>query len=366
MADTPVRNPFEDEKPKIVHLEKDQSHYEYCRMQMHDIDNIHKRTFFCNLGICILVCFLAVFRVYVACFSVLSAPFKDPGSASAILTNGIFQILVGMIIMVIGYLAWANFRSLNFFMTGWYLIVTVVGVVKLDYVSAVIGIVGVVVYFFSLKAMSHEAELAELDGYPDFQEKFDISKSDIVIATLMAHKGEHRTKSTLFTTDYSLRRKKKRHAPPLPGMEEKEDEPGRAGEELAMELRKHLDEARDAQSARTAIATLDAVSAAREREEAAEEIEAAKKAAEKAASAPEAPEAEPETVISEPETEKSAPEPAKPEPETAKPAPETTESDPDDTGAVPAKAQSAAPEKKPAQPRPQGQGGGKKKKKKRH
>ena len=48
-------NPFEEEQPKIVHLEKNDSHYEYCRMQMHDIEKVHRRTFICNLALCILV-----------------------------------------------------------------------------------------------------------------------------------------------------------------------------------------------------------------------------------------------------------------------------------------------------------------------
>ena len=52
-------NPFENEKPKLVHLEKDESHYEYCRMQMHDIERTHRRTFICNLVLCIVVCFLS-------------------------------------------------------------------------------------------------------------------------------------------------------------------------------------------------------------------------------------------------------------------------------------------------------------------
>ena len=38
-------NPFNEEAPKIVHFEKDESHYEYCRMQMHDIERVHRRTF---------------------------------------------------------------------------------------------------------------------------------------------------------------------------------------------------------------------------------------------------------------------------------------------------------------------------------
>jgi hypothetical protein len=365
MADNqqPVRNPFEDDKPRIVHLEKDQSHYEYCRMQMHEIDNIHKRTFFFNLGICILVCLLAVFHVYIGGFDVLKAPFLDMNSAQAVLTNGIFQILISMVMMVLGYLAWANFRTLNIFMIGWYVVVTVIGVIRLDYMTAVVGAVGVVVYFFSLRAMSREAELAEMDGYPEFHEKFDISQSDIVIATLMAHKGEHRTKSTLFTTDYSLRRKKKRRSM-LSGTELDTD--GDAGEALAEELQKHLSDVRDAKQARTAIATLDAVTAARERDAEAEQqkkkqkqdasAEAEMKPLEDDAASAEADEkpAEPEGKSAEPE-EKSA------EPEEKPAEPEEKPAEPED--------KPAEQQKKPAPSgqRPQNaQSGGKKKKKKRH
>ena len=226
-------NPFEEDKPQIVHLEKSQSHYEYCRMQMHDIEKVHRRTFLVNLGICLIVAMLAVFRQYIAGFDLLSrdlAQFDKPGT---ILTGGIFQILFCMGTILVGYLAWANFHTLNIIQECWYFLVTFLGVIRLDYLSAVIGMVGLVFYFYSLRAMSHEARLAEMDGYPDFVERFDISQSDIVIETLLAHKGEKRTKSTLLTTDYSLRRKKKKQS----------EENGKdATKELAAEIRKRLEQ----------------------------------------------------------------------------------------------------------------------------
>ncbi|MBR4201108.1 MAG: hypothetical protein IKQ91_07510 [Oscillospiraceae bacterium] len=265
-------NPFENEKPKLVHLEKDESHYEYCRMQMHDIERTHRRTFICNLVLCIFVAFLAIFQKYVAGFGALSSPLsidsvRRPG---AILAGGIFQIIIAMIIIVLGYLAWANFHTLNIFLEMWYVIVTIVGVVRLDYISALIGIVGAVFYFFSLREMQHEAALAEMEGYPEFQEKFDIAKSDIVIQTLLAHQGERRTKSTLFTTDYSLRKKKKKQIYYKDGNSVtnniEERDAGAAGEELAKMLQKQLSDVKDARETRTAIASLDAVAAEKKRE----------------------------------------------------------------------------------------------------
>ena len=236
--------PFTDEKPQLVHFEKDESHYEYCRMQMHDIDKIHRRTFLCNTSICILVCFLAIFRFYVAGFDLFShalATADRGGStpAGATLAAGMFEILVALAVIILGYLAWANFRILNLFLGLWYATVTITGIVRLDIASALIGVIGVVFYFFSFRAMAREQALSEMPGYPNFQEKFDISKSDIVIQTLLAHQGEHRTKSTLFTTDYSLRRKKKKSAAKAEG------EPD-ALHALADELQKHIDKARDA------------------------------------------------------------------------------------------------------------------------
>ena len=71
---TQNNNPFADEAVKLVHFEKDESHYEYCRMQMHDIERTHRRTFFCNLVICIVVCFLSIFRKYIGGFDMLSTP----------------------------------------------------------------------------------------------------------------------------------------------------------------------------------------------------------------------------------------------------------------------------------------------------
>jgi len=228
-------NPFDEEKPKIVHLEKSQSHYEYCRMQMHDIEKVHRRTFIANMVICVIVAVLSIFRQGIAGFDLLGgdlAQFDKPG---IILTVGIFQIILAMVCLLLGYLAWANFHTLNIIQECWYFIVTFIAIMRLDYKSAVIGIVGMAFYFFSIKEMGHEAQLAEMDGYPDFQERFDVSQSDIVIETLLAHKGEHRTKSTLFTTDYSLRRKKKKNG-------ESDSGERNATKALAAELKKRLEQ----------------------------------------------------------------------------------------------------------------------------
>lgn len=233
--------PFEEEKPQIVHFEKDDSHYEYCRMQMHDIEKTHRRTFFCNLALCIFVSFLSIFKIYIGGFGVLSTQFAEVDSPGATLAGGIFQILISMGIIIVGYLAWANYHSLNIVLEAWYAAVTLLGICKLDYMTALIGVVGAVFYYFSFREMKKEEALSELDGYPDFAEKLDISKSDIVIQTLLAHKGERRSKSTLFTTDYSLRRMKKKKA------EEETKPESDAGAALAESLKKHLDEAKDTQ-----------------------------------------------------------------------------------------------------------------------
>ena len=251
-----IRNPFEDEQPKIVHLEKDESHYEVCRMQMHEINRIHKRTFFCNMALCIVVCFLAMFQQTIAGFDILSTPFTISDKPGMILAVGIFQIIVAMVVILCGYLAWANFHTLNIFLTIWYGFVTAIGIYRLDFFSSIIGAVGVVFYFFSLRAMQRENTLSEMEGYPEFQEKFDISKSDIIVQTLLAHKGEHRTKSTLFTTDYSLRRRKKKLV--LEPTEQQRDD---RAESLAEELQKHISDARrqdTAQAAETDVPAADA------------------------------------------------------------------------------------------------------------
>lgn len=236
-----ITNPFENEKPKIVHLEKSESHYEYCRMQMHDINRVHKRTFFCNMGLCMVVCLLAMFQQTVAGFDMLSVPFTVDDSPGMILAKGIFQIIFAMIIILLGYLAWANFHSLNLFLTIWYGAVTFIGIRRLDYLSAVIGAVGIVFYLFSVREMRREGALSQMEGYPDFQEKFDMSKSDIVVQTLMAHKGERRSKSTLFTTEYSLRRKKKKQQ-----LDESEARADAATDALAEELQRHIDSTKQA------------------------------------------------------------------------------------------------------------------------
>ncbi len=234
-------NPFEDEKPQLVHLEKDQSHYEYCRMQMHDIEHVHRRTFFCNLGLCIFVCLLAVFHVYVGGFDLLSGHGIDTSRAATVITVGIFQIVSAMIIIVLGYLAWANYRILNIILEMWYVIVTIIGIVRLDYMTGLVGAVGIVFYYFSILELRKEESLAQMEGYPEFHEKLDITKSDYVVQTLLAHKGEHlvkKKKSSVFSTDYSLRKAKKRKDP--------DAENGHAGEELAATLQKKINEVQNA------------------------------------------------------------------------------------------------------------------------
>lgn len=230
------KNPFEDEKPNIVHFEKDESHYEYCRVQMREIERDYQRAFSVNLGICLLVCVLSVFRQFIEGFSLLSKPFEHFEGAGMVLAGGIFQIVIALIVIVFAYLAWSNFRVLNIFLMAWYLIIMIMGIVKGEYLSAMIGAVGSVNYFYAMRAMNRESSLSQIEGYPEFQETMTIDKSDIVVQTLLAHKGEHLTKSTLFTTDYSLRRKKKARA------QHQKDE---KVDNLAAELQKHIDNVRN-------------------------------------------------------------------------------------------------------------------------
>ncbi len=204
------QNPFNEEKPKIVHLEKNESHYEYCRIQMHEIEHTHRRTFVVNMIICILVCFLAIFRVYICGFSLLSIPFTELDGPGATLGGGIFQILAAMGIIIAGYLAWANYHTINILLLAWYGMVIILSIAKMDFISAILGVVGFCFYVFSFQAMRREGALEQMDGYPDFHEKFDINQSDYVIQTLLAHKGEQRERPSFFTANTSLRKKKKK------------------------------------------------------------------------------------------------------------------------------------------------------------
>lgn len=241
MANNKPTNPFEDEKPQIVHLEKDQSHYEYCRMQMHDIEHVHRRTFFCNLALCVLVCMLSIFRVYIGGFDLLSGGYSGESGPSTILVFGIFQILTAILIIIIGYLAWANFRRLNYILLMWYVLVLIIGIGRLDYITALVGVVGAAFYFLSVREVGRENVLSEMEGYPEFHEKFDISKTDFVVETLLAHTGDKKKKSSLFTTDYSLRKlKKKKEDDPDAAKEPEAD----AAQELAADLKKRIAEAR--------------------------------------------------------------------------------------------------------------------------
>lgn len=203
----PAGNPFAQEQAKIVHLEKNRSHYEYCRMQMHDIEAAYRRTFIGNTALCIFIALLSVFRIYIQIFGVLSMPFAGMEGPGAMLGGGIFQILFALIVAVLGYIAWANVHTLNVILTVFYGVVAVMGVIRLDYWSAILGVVGLWLYIYSMGSMQKETALAEMDGYPDFRDQFDISTSDIVVQTLMAHQGEH--KKYVSNTPRSLRKRKK-------------------------------------------------------------------------------------------------------------------------------------------------------------
>lgn len=206
-AQSPAGNPFAQEQAKIVHLEKNCSHYEYCRMQMHDIEAAYRRTFIGNTVLCIFIALLSVFQIYIQIFGALSMPFVGMEGPGAMLGGGIFQIIFALIIAALGYLAWANVHTLNVILTVFYGVVALMGVIKLDYCSAILGVVGLWLYIYSMGSMQKEGALAEMEGYPDFRDRFDISTSDIVVQTLMAHRGEH--KKYAKSTPRSLRKRKK-------------------------------------------------------------------------------------------------------------------------------------------------------------
>ncbi len=228
-AQTPAVNPFAEEQANIVHLEKNQSHYEYCRMQMHDIEAAYRRTFVGNTALCIFIALLSVFQVYIQIFGALSMPFVGMEGPGATLGGGIFQITFALIVAALGYLAWANVHTLNVILTVFYGVVAFMGVIKLDYWSAILGVVGLWLYIYSMRSMQREGALVEMEGYPDFRDKFDISTSDIVVQTLMAHRGEH--KKYTKTTPRSLRKRKKQMM----------DEPtGDAAAELAEQIAESL------------------------------------------------------------------------------------------------------------------------------
>ena len=207
------QNPFDDAAPKIVHFEKNESHYEYCRMQMHEIEREHRRTFIADLAIGIFVSFLSIFGIYIKGFSLLSMQFvgvENMTMMSSRIGAGIFQIVISMFIIILGYFAWANFHSLNIILITWYGLISLTGIFGGDYLSAIVGAVGFCFYFFAIQAMRREGALSQMEGYPEFHEKFDINKSDYVVQTLLAHRGERRERPSFFTGKTSLRKKKKK------------------------------------------------------------------------------------------------------------------------------------------------------------
>lgn len=204
---------WQEEQPKIVHLEKNCSHYEYCRMQMHDIQAAYRRTFVGNTALCIFISLLAVFQVYIQIFGFFSMPFAAMEGPGAVLGGGILQIVFALVILVLGYLAWANVHTLNVILTVFYGVVTFMGIIRLDYWSAILGVIGLWLYIYSMRSMQKEGALAELEGYPEFRDHFDISTSDIVVQTLMAHRGERRSGGR-FNNNRSLRKRRKQTEEP--------------------------------------------------------------------------------------------------------------------------------------------------------
>ncbi len=209
----PEKDIWQEEQPKIVHLEKNQSHYEYCRMQMHDIQKAYRLTFIGNTALCIFISLLAVFQVYIQIFGFFSMPFADMEGPGAVLGGGILQIVFALVILVLGYLAWANVHTLNVILTVFYGVVAFMGIIRLDYWSAILGVIGLWLYIYSMRSMQKEGALSELEGYPEFRDRFDISTSDIVVQTLMAHRGERRSGGR-FNNNRSLRKRRKQTEEP--------------------------------------------------------------------------------------------------------------------------------------------------------
>lgn len=175
-----ARRKAEEIKKEREGLKKDYSYFGHCKSLMRQIELDYRIAFFYTLFVSFIVCFTAMFKKRYQVFSCFAYMFGEPDDFVAIFCGGLSQILISLIVIIIGYMAWAHVRRCNLALFLFYTLMAVLGVIRADWPSALLGLGGVLFYLRALFSMVQDERICTLEGYPYFNERFELSKEDFV------------------------------------------------------------------------------------------------------------------------------------------------------------------------------------------
>lgn len=166
------------ERVKHTKLEKDYSYFDSCREAMAAIEKINRTAFFYTCFACFIIAFTAMFKQRFQIFSSLGYALGEPDSFAVIFCGGVMQIFLAALVVIIGYLAWANFHKLNIPLFALYAAMCLLGIYHMDLPSVGIGLLGTAMYTRAMLTLPEEEKLSQLEGYPYFSERLELSRQD--------------------------------------------------------------------------------------------------------------------------------------------------------------------------------------------
>ena len=166
------------ERVKHTKLEKDYSYFDSCRETMAEIEKTNRAAFFYTCFACFIIAFTAMFKQRFQIFSSLGYALGEPDSFAVIFCGGAMQIFLAILVVIVGYLAWANFHKLNIALFALYAAMCLLGVYHVDLPSMGLGLLGAAMYIRAMLTLPEEERLSKLEGYPYFNERLELSKQD--------------------------------------------------------------------------------------------------------------------------------------------------------------------------------------------
>ncbi|WP_281527432.1 hypothetical protein [Ruminococcus champanellensis] len=166
------------ERVKHTKLEKDYSYFDSCRETMAEIEKTNRSAFFYTCFACFIIAFTAMFKQRFQIFSSLGYALGEPDSFAVIFCGGAMQIFLAILVVIVGYLAWANFHKLNIALFALYAAMCLLGVYHVDLPSLGLGLLGAAMYIRAMLTLPEEERLSKLEGYPYFNERLELSKQD--------------------------------------------------------------------------------------------------------------------------------------------------------------------------------------------
>lgn len=166
------------ERVKNVQLKKDCSYYDHCKTMMGQIHSDYRLAFFCSAIICLIVSIAAVFKIRFQIFSVVAYQLGEPDNFITIFCGGFTQVFAAIVVLLIALASWAHLHRGHIFMLLFYGALAVLGIVKSDWPSVLLGAAGVIFYLRAVLAMAEDERMSELAGYPNFTRQLELSKED--------------------------------------------------------------------------------------------------------------------------------------------------------------------------------------------